>query len=102
MVLTTLILFILILLVLVTACDANQWTLIPLDRINLLNVDPHPPVTPSDVPTDSEYIPADHFGGCRVGYVFTTRNGKLGYHKDHPAYVKDVNLCETNDTDASA
>mmetsp|Transcript_2939 Transcript_2939/g.6670 ORF Transcript_2939/g.6670 Transcript_2939/m.6670 type:complete len:816 (+) Transcript_2939:63-2510(+) len=36
-------------------------------------------------PDDPEYVAADVFTGQRPGYIFTTRDGKLGYYRDGPS-----------------
>lgn len=35
-----------------------------------------------DAAAPPDFVPADAFGGARPGFVFTTREGKLGYHRD--------------------
>jgi hypothetical protein len=46
---------------------------------------PAAPASGSDCPTPpAAYVPAAQFEGRREGYVFTTREGRLGYHRDAP------------------
>jgi hypothetical protein len=94
----TLILLLLIFLVMLTACDARNVTpdMIfrrePVVFADVLKATPETP--PSQEPLSiPEYLPSDHFEDCRPHYVFTTRDEKLGYHRDHPAFPKDENLC---------
>lgn len=78
---TTLIMLALVVLILMTTCDAYGFDPVVIWK----------KYRPSSRSPD--YIPAPHFKGCMVDYVFTTRNGALGYHKDEPPFAKDVNKC---------
>lgn len=42
------------------------------------------PGAPAGAAAPADFIAADAFAGPRAGYVFTTRDGKLGYHRDRP------------------
>lgn len=94
-----LILLLLIVLVMLTACDARNVTpdmIFRRERVAFADVrkaalETPPSQKPLDIP---EYVPSDHFEGCRPHYVFTTRDEKLGYHRDRPAFPDDENLCE--------
>lgn len=72
---TTLLLLALLVLALMTAYDTYRHVAPPLRE-----------------DTDLDYIAADRFEGCKRGYVFTARNGKLGYYKDR-APANDRNRC---------
>lgn len=40
-----------------------------------------------------DFIPAARFAGCKPKYVFTARDDRLGYHKDQPHFLEDINMC---------
>jgi hypothetical protein len=88
---TTLILMILIVLMLLTACD----------RYKMRLSTPPSPYNPMPSGEDArrissaskETIPADRFQGRIPGYIFNVRNGVLGYHIDRPENPMDMNTC---------
>lgn len=96
---TTLILLVLVALILAMACDVS-YRRVSRPSAECASVSPDPPfeaqpTLEAEAPADDEVIPADRFAGCIPRFVFTTRYGVLGYHRDHPAFPEDVNLCAT-------
>ena len=74
-------LLLLAVLVVIASCDARDVT--PDELLRYIGSSFGR--TPTHFADDgADYVPSLRFEGCRPGYVFTTRGGKVGYHKDRP------------------
>lgn len=87
---TTLFLLVLVALTLAVACDFSH------PQLRFPRFAPDRGAPPPMGKLAIEVVPSERFRGFRPGYVFTTRDGVLGYHRDRAANAGDVSRCASS------